>query len=570
MQSNAVQRIERRPQADISCYVITDETLECAQALTVVRAALAEGVGVIQLRDKQRTNQELLPFARQLREMTRAAGALLLVNDRVDLALAVDADGCHLGCDDMGIVEARKKLGEQRIIGLTAADPHSARLAELWGADYIGCGHVFGSRSKQKPGCPIGVSGLADVCRAVRVPVVAIGAIDPGNAAKVIRAGAAGAAVVSGVSRARDVSAAARLLVAEVRAALSERMVFEDAMKSAAAAATRLRISRPVIHHITNYVSMTRSADATAAIGARPIMAADQREVAEVTARADALVLNTGTPSPQRLRAARIALRSAIHHAVPVVFDPVGVGSSHLRTAGVLRLLRQLCRLRQRERWTWRLLEQLGRLGWRSRGTRRVAVVVRCNAAELGVLLEQYGIRQRGVQPKGLVGRLSSRYSKTEASIADAATLRGVDAVTAGDHIAMATPAEGSTSKDAADITNDWRSRLEWAAREAADRFGCIFVVTGSFDLVSDGRRSQWIGGGDWRLPSVVGSGCILSSVIAAVVAVTPDPFIAAFAACTMMRTAAARAGKTARGPADMVAGLINELSNMEESYAEA
>ncbi len=143
----------------------------------------------------------------------------LIVNDRIDVALAVDADGVHVGQTDMPAVTARALLGDERLLGVTAADSAGAERARRDGADYIGCSAVFATPTKTDTGPPIGLRGLQDMAAAVQLPVVAIGGINAGNAAGAIRAGAAGVAVVSAIIAADDPRAAAAELAAIVRQA---------------------------------------------------------------------------------------------------------------------------------------------------------------------------------------------------------------------------------------------------------------------------------------------------------------------------------------------------------------
>lgn len=193
--------------------VITDEGLSRGRStVDVVRAALAGGATVIQLRDKTGSTRHLIEVGRALRELTRSAGATFIVDDRADVALAVDADGVHVGQDDLPATDARRIVGAGRIVGVSAGSVAEALQAERDGADYIGVGSVFATGSKPDAGAPIGLDGLARIARAVSIPVVAIGGINAGNAADCIAAGASGVAVISAVVGAADVAQAAREL----------------------------------------------------------------------------------------------------------------------------------------------------------------------------------------------------------------------------------------------------------------------------------------------------------------------------------------------------------------------
>ena len=209
---------------DLSLYVVTDRALSRQRSdLDVVRAALAGGATVIQLRDKLAGGRQLAETGRALLALTRAAGALLIVNDRVDVALAIDADGAHVGQDDLNARDARRLLGPGKLLGVSAATTAEATQAERDGADYIGAGAVFTTVTKPDAGAPVGLEGLAAVARSVRIPTVAIGGINATNAAACIAAGAAGVAVVSAVVSADDVAAAARHLRAAIDAARPDR-----------------------------------------------------------------------------------------------------------------------------------------------------------------------------------------------------------------------------------------------------------------------------------------------------------------------------------------------------------
>ena len=185
--------------------VITDRELAApCETIDVVGAALRAGTPAVQLRDKMLPPRDLLPLAHRIRALARDAGALFLVNDRLDLALAAQADGVHLGPDDLPVAAARRIAPPGFLIGHSADDPAAARAAVAAGADYIGCGTVFPTGTKADAGAAIGLRRLADVVRCVHVPVVAIGGITAARAPEVFGAGAAGCAVVSAVMAATD------------------------------------------------------------------------------------------------------------------------------------------------------------------------------------------------------------------------------------------------------------------------------------------------------------------------------------------------------------------------------
>jgi thiamine-phosphate pyrophosphorylase len=173
-------------------------------AETAVRAS-RRGATVIQLRLKNLSTAEVVERGRAIADAARAAGATFVVNDDVEAALALAADGVHLGRDDEGKERAR---AASLLLGISASSVAEARAAEEQGADYIGAGPVWATPSKTDADEPIGPDGLAAICTAVDVPVVAIGGIDASNAADCIAAGATGVAVIRAVSDAPAVRAA--------------------------------------------------------------------------------------------------------------------------------------------------------------------------------------------------------------------------------------------------------------------------------------------------------------------------------------------------------------------------
>jgi thiamine-phosphate pyrophosphorylase len=202
-----------RRSTDWRLYLVTDAGLSRGRpAAQIVRAALEGGVTVVQYRQKAGTTRAMVEEARELCALCRAAGASFIVNDRVDVALAVDADGAHVGQDDMPAALARRLLGAGRILGVSASSPEEARRAEADGADYIGASPVFTTPTKMDAPPAMGVEGLRRLAAAVRIPVVAIGGINAGNAAAMVEAGAAGVAVVSAIVAAEDVRRAARAI----------------------------------------------------------------------------------------------------------------------------------------------------------------------------------------------------------------------------------------------------------------------------------------------------------------------------------------------------------------------
>ncbi|WP_122090026.1 thiamine phosphate synthase [Halalkalicoccus subterraneus] len=191
-----------------STYLVTEADLSAGRSTReIVAAAIDGGIDAVQLREKHTTARERYELGMELREQTREAGIDLLVNDRVDIAAAIDADGVHLGTDDLPIDAARSILGHDAVIGRSVSTVEGARAAKASGADYLGVGAVFTTTSKadvEATNNGIGVERVAEIASAVDVPVVGIGGVTAENAASVIEAGADGVAVISAITAAED------------------------------------------------------------------------------------------------------------------------------------------------------------------------------------------------------------------------------------------------------------------------------------------------------------------------------------------------------------------------------
>lgn len=201
---------------DFNLYLITDR-LQVPPGRTLVQtveAALAAGVRAVQLREKDLDATELLPLARELREVTCAYGARLLINVDVELALTVDADGVHLPGDRPDIADARRRLGPDRLIGVSTHRLAEIQHAAEMGADFVTFGPVYATPSKAAFGPPQGLEALTTACRASRLPVFALGGITPQRVAEVRTAGAFGVALIAAIIAADDPEQATRRFLA--------------------------------------------------------------------------------------------------------------------------------------------------------------------------------------------------------------------------------------------------------------------------------------------------------------------------------------------------------------------
>jgi thiamine-phosphate pyrophosphorylase len=213
---------------DLRLYALVDPAVAGGRRLADLAGLIAGSATLVQLRDKHGSTRAMVEEARALRGVLEPAGVPLLINDRVDVALAAEADGVHIGQDDMAPADARLLLGRTAIIGLSLSTVQQAQAAPLELLDYVAIGGVHGTTSKDNTSTPIGISGLRAIVQAVHArkaqfPICAISGINAGNAAEVIAAGADGVAVISALSLAGDPAKAAQDLRAVVDGALERR-----------------------------------------------------------------------------------------------------------------------------------------------------------------------------------------------------------------------------------------------------------------------------------------------------------------------------------------------------------
>lgn len=218
LEQDLVSRLLRRDKKEklAGLYVILDtDALRGRDEVQVAREVIKGGARVLQFRDKQRIRSQLLPVVDSLRILCRETGVLFLINDYLDLALAVDADGLHIGQDDLPLPVARRQLPIDKIIGCSTRTMSQAKKAEAEGADYIAVGSIFSSTTKPDSEV-VGIENLRKIKQAVSLPVVAIGGINQANIEQVLAAGADSIAVISAIFERQNIEEATRRLVAQM------------------------------------------------------------------------------------------------------------------------------------------------------------------------------------------------------------------------------------------------------------------------------------------------------------------------------------------------------------------
>ena len=206
-----------KKKVDYSLYLVTDRALSLGRSnLAVIKAAVEGGATLVQLREKEATTREFYQEGLKIRAYLKGINIPLVINDRIDIALALDAEGVHLGQGDMPVDLARKILGPKKIIGASVFTSEEAKIAEKLGADYLGLSPIFVTETKPELVRQIGIEGIPQFKAAVQIPVVGIGSISESNAYEAVKAGLDGVAVVSAICSQEDPRAAAAEIKKEV------------------------------------------------------------------------------------------------------------------------------------------------------------------------------------------------------------------------------------------------------------------------------------------------------------------------------------------------------------------
>jgi len=201
---------------DFKLYLITDRKLVKMPLAAAVRLALEGGVRAVQLREKDLPVRELIALSQEMRALTNEFGAKLFINDRVDVAVAINADGVHLGHQSMPVEAVRRVVGSKMLIGVSTHDLAEAKAAEAGSADFITFGPIFETPSKAKLGIPVGIDAIKTLKNELNIPFYALGGIKSGNIKQVLVAGASGVAMISAIMAADDIKKTSSKLIEAV------------------------------------------------------------------------------------------------------------------------------------------------------------------------------------------------------------------------------------------------------------------------------------------------------------------------------------------------------------------
>lgn len=491
---------------DYSLYLVTDSTqaiLGSKDIMKVVEEAIKGGVSIVQYRDKINDTGNLIRIGKRLHAITKKHNVPLLINDHVGVAQAIGCEGVHLGQDDMDLRTARKLLGPDAIIGVTASNLSEAVVAASGGANYLGIGTVYATPTKENTKSIIGPSGVRNILQRLvsldgDIPTVAIGGLKASNIQRVMfqskspSKGLNGVAVVSSIMAADDPRAAAaelKALVTNVPSTMSPKAAENTSVDKLLSQIPRivkeLGIKSPLCHNMTNLVVQNLAANVALCIGASPIMANYGGEARDLARLGGALVVNMGTVTPDGLQNYTQAIQAYNEAGLPILLDPVGAGATAVRRHAVKTLL--------------------------SNG---YFTVIKGNENEIKTVLGESAQQE---QQKGVDSGTSTTTASEKAALAQ---------------------------------------RLAAQSRN-------IVLLTGKTDFLSDGERTFAIHNGHPYLGAITGSGCTLGTTVAAFLAVhAEDKLLATLAGVLMYEIAAEQAGgrDDVKGPGTFVPAFLDRL----------
>ncbi|KAH9867868.1 hypothetical protein IAQ61_007172 [Plenodomus lingam] len=532
-----------KDKADYSLYLVTDSTkpiLGDRDLVHVVEQALLGGVTLVQYRDKTSDTGALISTARAIHEKCKAHNIPLLVNDRVDVALAVGCEGVHIGQDDMSVSSARQLLGPDKIIGATVSSVEEARIAVEQGADYLGIGTLYATQTKKNTKDIIGINGIRGILRYLdtadeaskKIKTVCIGGVNATNIPLIIHQLFAptpsnrspktidGVAVVSAIIASPDPKSSSQTLLNLVHSppppfkspsALPTFWLENDTeeithvLRTALAATKAVKSKTPLTHNMTNLVVQNFAANIALALGASPIMAnygPEATDLANLPGTAAALVINMGSVNPDGLANYTQAIRAYNAAGRPIIFDPVGAAATHVRRTAVSHLL----------------------------------------AAGYFDLI-------KGNEREILQVARATGFAVTDAD-ETSRVQRGVDS-----------GAPLFSLREKAHV-------VSMLARRERN----VVLMTGAVDVISDGDRTYSISNGHAYLGLVTGSGCTLGTTLSAYLAAYPkDKLLAGVAGLLHFEVAAQRAAarEDVRGPGSFVPAFIDEVFRIGEEVGE-
>ena len=512
---------EKASVGDYFLYLVTDsnpELLKGRDLTKVVEDALIAGVSFVQYREKTGDTKQLTTTAKRLHELTSAHNAALIINDRVDVALAVGAEGVHLGQDDMDIATARQLMGPDAVIGVSCSTVDEAVTAAQAGADYLGIGAIYTTPTKTDTKKVLGVTGAREILKRLEalkspVTIVLIGGIDHNNIRDIIdqtnlisratNGTRSGFAIVRAIMGAEDTTEAVYELQRTTQFALpvlgfgrrhgSPVRTVHELLSAVSPTIQAVATQTPLSHNMTNLVVQNFAANVALAIGGSPIMAGNGAEATDLAQISPgALVINMGSANADSLTHFSQAIAAYNAQYQPVLLDPVGAAATQLRRDAVKTLL------------------AAGNFN-----------VIKGNEGEIRAMLGADAEQQQ----------------------------RGVDSASSG-------------------LSLHERAELAW---NLAQREGAVVLMTGATDIVTNARQMVAVRNGHALLGRITGSGCTLGTAISCCLAVAPDnTFLATLAGVLAFEIAAERAAADTRvtGPGTFVPVFLDKLAEISSQAA--
>ena len=494
---------------DLTLYLVTDPTpaiLGDKDICHVVEEAIEGGVTIVQYRDKHADTGDLIATAMKLHSITKKHNVPLLINDRLDVCLAIGAEGIHIGQDDITLEQAKEMLPPGSIIGVTASSVEEAEAAIHGGADYLGIGTMFATSTKTDTKSIIGTRGTQEILSRCKtgtghsVGCVAIGSINALNVQRVMHQSATvsnklnGVAVVSAIIAAQDpckaaaelkdrINTTAQTIFTSVQPGREANTSSEEILDQIPGIIEKHASSSTLSHNMTNTVVQNFAANVCLATGASPIMSMNGTEAADLAKLGGGLVINMGTLTADSMSAYHAGAQAYNAAGNPVLLDPVGGGATAVRRGAIQTLLKA---------------------GFFD--------VIKGNESEIGAVIGTSGFSQRGV--------------------------------------------------DSGPSTADAKQKIGMV-KSLAQRERCIVLMTGATDYLSDGTRTIAVSNGSAWLGKITGSGCALGSVVVSYLAMhRDDKLVAALAGLLHYELAAERAERQewCRGPGSFIPAFLDEL----------
>ncbi|CAG8190014.1 unnamed protein product [Penicillium olsonii] len=497
---------------NLSLYLVTDSTpaiLQGRDLCTVVEQAIQGGVTVVQYRDKSNDTGILVETARKLHQVTQKYNVPLLINDRVDVALAIGAEGVHLGQDDMKFEQAKQLLPKNAIIGISTSTVEEAKKAVADGADYLGIGTMFATPTKTNTKSVIGTAGTQIILDAIKdspVGTVSIGGINHSNVQRVMYQSKSphkaldGVAIVSAIVAAEDPKASAQkfaeLINNTPRFALASNPPraneTEALLKDVPQIIRKMVEVHPLVHNMINFVVSNFVANVALSIGASPIMSPYGDEATDLCKFDGALLINMGTLTSESVSNYLKAINAYNQRGNPVVFDPVGAAATQIRRSAVTQLMAG---------------------GYFD--------LIKGNEGEIRQAWGSGAVQQRGV--------------------------------------------------DSGPSTLDGNQKAT-LARDLARRERNVVLMTGATDYLSDGERVIAVGNGHPYLGQVTGTGCAIGTISGCfLTAHRSDRLLAVLSGILMYEIAAENAASKeyVRGPGSFVPAFLDELYAIRTAAAQ-